>query len=184
MKILIATRNAGKLEEINRLITPAGIEVVPLAQTNLVGDVPETGKTHLENAAAKALFWSRQYEGPVLAEDSGLEVEALDGGPGVYTARYGGPDLSDEKRYRKLLEELAAKPDAERTAAYRCVCALPLSSTRQDVRRAIAGGEGPCQSSRRGAARAGHVPQGTRLHHLRRRGGIRCRGRDALSPLL
>jgi XTP/dITP diphosphohydrolase len=108
MKLLIATQNRGKLDEITRLLVPAGLTPVALLESGLFGEMPETGSTYLENAAAKALFWSRQYEGPVLAEDSGLEVEALGGKPGVHTARYGGPGLTDAQRCQKLLEELAA----------------------------------------------------------------------------
>ncbi|MEE9218949.1 MAG: RdgB/HAM1 family non-canonical purine NTP pyrophosphatase [Acidobacteriota bacterium] len=124
MKLLVATRNKGKFGEIARLLALTGLELISLQETALFGEAPESGETHLENAASKALFWSRQYEGPVLAEDSGLEVEGLDGKPGVHTARYGGPGLSDEQRYRKLLAELKAKPGASRAASYRCVCAL------------------------------------------------------------
>lgn len=129
MKLLIATNNQGKFEEIARLIAAAGLELVTLKQANLVGEAPETGKTHLENAAEKALYWSRQYEGLVLAEDSGLEVEVLGGKPGVHTARYGGPDLTDVQRYEKLLKELAGKSGEDRRAAYRCVCAVANGGT-------------------------------------------------------
>ena len=129
MKLLIATNNQAKFEEITRLIATAGLELVALKQTNLVGEAPETGKTHLENAAEKALYWSREYEGPVLAEDSGLEVEALEGKLGVHTARYGGPDLTDVQRYEKLLKELAGKSGEDRCAAYRCVCAVANGGT-------------------------------------------------------
>jgi XTP/dITP diphosphohydrolase len=95
---LVATRNKGKFQEIARLLGPAGFTPVGLEDTGLFGEAQEHGKTYLENAAAKALYWSRQYEGPVLAEDSGLEVQALGGKPGVHTARYGGPGLTDAQR--------------------------------------------------------------------------------------
>lgn len=124
MKLLVATRNPGKFQEIARLLAPAGLNPVALQDTGLFGEAPESGKTYVENAASKALFWSRQYEGPVFAEDSGLEVQALGGKPGIETARYGGPGLNDAQRCQKLLEELAAVPGAVRAARYRCVAAL------------------------------------------------------------
>jgi XTP/dITP diphosphohydrolase len=126
MRLLVATTNPAKFKEIARLLTSAGIVPLSIQDAGLLGGIAETGQTYLENAAAKALFWSNEYEGPVVAEDSGLEVEALGGKPGIHTARYGGPGLTDAQRYQKLLEELAAPaPGAiTRAAAYRCVAAL------------------------------------------------------------
>jgi XTP/dITP diphosphohydrolase len=142
MRLLLATTNPAKFKEIARLLTPAGIVPVSFQEAGLLGGIAETGQTYLENAAAKALFWSNEYEGPVVAEDSGLEVEALGGKPGVHTARYGGDGLTDAQRYQKLLEEIAALGapapvgagaaesgappgrTVSRAAAYRCVAAL------------------------------------------------------------
>lgn len=107
MKLLIATTNPEKFKEIARLLSSEGIVPVSFQDAGLFGEIAETGQTYLENAAAKALFWSNEYEGPVVAEDSGLEVEALGGKPGVHTARYGGAGLTDAQRYQKLLEEIA-----------------------------------------------------------------------------
>jgi XTP/dITP diphosphohydrolase len=124
MRLLVATRNRGKYQEIARLLQPAGLGTLGLDDAGLIGDAPELGQTYLENAAFKAVYWSQQYEGPVVADDSGLEVEAMGGKPGVQSARYGGPGLTDAQRNQKLLEEIGAISGASRAALYRCVCAL------------------------------------------------------------
>jgi hypothetical protein len=119
MKILVATHNAGKLREYAELladVAPGGkpVEWVSLADLGIEADVEETGATFEENARLKAVAYARQSGLLTLADDSGLEVDALDGGPGVRSARYGGPGLDDAGRYRLLLENLEGVHDAER----------------------------------------------------------------------
>jgi XTP/dITP diphosphohydrolase len=124
-KLLIATLNPGKLRELARALRPEGIEVVGLDQLDDMTPVEETGTTFEENARIKAEGYSRRTDLLVLADDSGLEVDALDGAPGVESARYGGPGLDDAGRSRLLLDALKDVPDpARRTARFRCVLAV------------------------------------------------------------
>ena len=111
--IVMATRNAGKLREFRRLLKSAGWDVPGLDALPAAVDPEETGATFAENARIKALAYSNQTGWPVLADDSGLEVDALDGAPGLYSARYGstnGEKLSDAGRRQYLLQNLKGKP--------------------------------------------------------------------------
>ncbi|MGH8750903.1 MAG: RdgB/HAM1 family non-canonical purine NTP pyrophosphatase [Burkholderiales bacterium] len=120
-KIIIASNNPGKLREIGALLAPLKIEVLPQA----VFSIPEADEPHatfVENALAKARHASKLCNLPALADDSGLCVEALDGAPGVLSARYGGEPKSDERNNLKLLRVLHAATD--RRAYYYCVIAL------------------------------------------------------------
>lgn len=124
-RLLVATLNPGKVREIARALTPAGIHIVGLDYLHDKTPVEETGSTFEENARLKAEGYSLRTELTVLADDSGLEVDALDGAPGVESARYGGPDLDDEGRNRLLVEALRGVSDpAKRTARFRCVLAV------------------------------------------------------------
>lgn len=123
--ILIATRNPGKIAEIRHLLAglPNGLTVYSLADLGLTGDCPENGQTFRENACQKAIFYSNQAENRLcLADDSGLRVQALNGQPGIYSARYAGPDADDEKNIQKLLLELAGLKN--RRARFTAVLAL------------------------------------------------------------
>lgn len=131
--LLVATHNAGKTREIRGLLERAGapaMRVLSLLDLGITGDVEETGATFVENAIAKAVGYSRSpkiiasSDLLVLADDSGLEVEALDGAPGVKSARYGGPGLTDEDRNSLLLREMKGVPWNDRTARFVCVLAL------------------------------------------------------------
>lgn len=126
--LLVATRNAGKIEELAELL--AGVEVEWLgladleAQGLVIADVEETGRTFRENAILKAEGYARQSGLLTLADDSGLEVDVLGGAPGVHTARFGGEGLTSEERYRLLLAHLEGVPEERRAARFRCVVAL------------------------------------------------------------
>lgn len=129
MKILIATRNPGKLNEYRDLLsdlsTGAGaLEWVLLTDLGIETDVEETGQTFEENACLKAAAYARESGLLTLADDSGLEVDALDGAPGIYSARYAGSGAGDVERYQKLLRELEGVPAEDRTARFRCVVAV------------------------------------------------------------
>lgn len=124
-RLLVATSNPGKLREFARALEgAAGIEVVGLGALADRSEVPETGGTFEENARIKAEAYSRRTELPVLADDSGIEVDALGGAPGVLSARLGGPGASDEERCRILLEWLRDVPPERRRARFRCVLVL------------------------------------------------------------
>ena len=124
-ELVIATQNAGKLREYQRLLADLPYRIVGLAEIGLGDlDVEETGTTFAENATLKARAYAQASGRLCLADDSGLVVDALDGRPGVYSARYGTPDLDDAGRRAYLLDEMAGIPDAERTARFVCVIAI------------------------------------------------------------
>ncbi len=124
MKLLVATGNRGKLKEINRLLADAAIEIVGLDQLDNPPEVIEDGDTFVANASKKALEMA-QFSGMLtLADDSGLVVAALDGAPGVNSARYAGEHGDDAANNGKLLKEMASVEDEKRQAAFHCVMAL------------------------------------------------------------
>jgi XTP/dITP diphosphohydrolase len=123
-QLCIGTTNRGKQRELRELLGGWPGEIVFPQQLGLALDVAETGQTFAENAAQKARAYARAAAMPALADDSGLEVDALGGAPGVHSARYAGPGASDEDRYRKLLSELEGVPLERRTARFRCVVAI------------------------------------------------------------
>ncbi|MGS2745283.1 RdgB/HAM1 family non-canonical purine NTP pyrophosphatase [Halomonas sp. LS-001] len=118
--LVLASGNAGKLREFNQLLAPLGINVQPQADFG-VEDVPETGLTFVENALIKARAASQASGLPALADDSGLEVDALNGAPGIYSARYAGEPKSDERNNAKLLEALSHYEEGLRSGRYWCV---------------------------------------------------------------
>ncbi len=121
MKLILASNNKHKLAEFSRVLEPLGIEVVSQSQAGICLEVEETGTTFAENARLKAEAIYAQAGISVVADDSGLEVDALDNAPGVYSARYGGEGLSDADRYNKLLDALAEVPTEKRGARFVCV---------------------------------------------------------------
>jgi len=119
MRIVLATNNSGKIRELQALLVPLDMEVVPKSQ--FTGeDVAETGSTFVENALIKARHAARVSGLPSIADDSGIEVDALNGGPGIYSARYAGENASDADNLYKMLDAMKAVPDHLRTARYRC----------------------------------------------------------------
>lgn len=124
MKVVLATQNRGKAAEIGRILEGSGVEIVPLGEFPGVALPPETGTTMRENALIKARAAKEATGLAALADDSGLEVDFLDGAPGVYSARYAGEGATDEENNRKLLSALEGVPEGERTARFRCVIAL------------------------------------------------------------
>ena len=123
-QVLIATRNQGKLREFRSLLSETGWKILGLADLSILTDHEESGRTFAENARHKALAYSLETDLPVLADDSGLEVFAMGGMPGIYSARYAGSNATDADRIEKLLEELE-KAAASRGARF--VCALALA---------------------------------------------------------
>ncbi len=119
-KLVLASGNKGKLKEFGQVLAPLGFEVVPQSEFN-VPEVDETGLTFVENALLKAREASRVSGLPAMADDSGIEVDALNGAPGIYSARFSGPGATDQKNNDKLLQELSGLPEQERSARYWCV---------------------------------------------------------------
>lgn len=150
MKIVIATRNAGKVKEFARLLADVlSVEWLSLDDAGIAQDLPEDGDTFVANARQKAELASRLFGGWALADDSGLCVEALEGRPGVFTARYGGKSSSYPEKWALMLEEMAAVPWEQRGAWFECVLALAHPQAETQV------------ASGRCVGRIGFAPQGT-----------------------
>lgn len=123
-KLLVATHNQGKVREYRALLAELLLEVTYLDAEGITLEVEETGATFEENAVLKATTYAQISGLWTWADDSGLQVDALAGAPGVYSARYAGEDATDADRYRKLLDALAGVPWDQRTARFRCTVAL------------------------------------------------------------
>jgi XTP/dITP diphosphohydrolase len=121
LRLYCATTNPGKLREFQSMLA-GSIQVESLPGLTGIPVCEETGATFEENAIQKAVYYSRFCDGPLFVDDSGIEADALDGAPGVYSARFGGPDASDEANNRLLLERM--KGVSDRTARFVCVVAL------------------------------------------------------------
>ena len=157
MRVVLASGNKGKLRELASLLAPFGFDLV--AQNTLgVETPPETGHTFAENALLKARYAAAATTLPALADDSGIEVDALGGRPGIYSARYAGEGASDEDNLRKMLGEMRDVPAAQRTARYQCVIAYV--TTPNDPRPLLATGtwEGTLISEPRGLGGFGYDP--------------------------
>lgn len=123
-EIIIATKNKGKAKDFEELLEPMGYKVLTLHDVAPHMDVEETGETFEENAILKAEALAQELQATVIADDSGLEIDALDGEPGVYSARYSGDEKNDDSNINKVLQKLVQVPAAEKTARFRCVLAL------------------------------------------------------------
>ena len=128
MKLIAATNNAHKLIEFKRILEPLGFTVLSQKEAGIHVEAEETGTTFEENAYLKAKAVYDASGLATVADDSGIAVDALNGAPGVYSARYGGPGLNDVDRYEKLLHEMDGVPDEKRTARFVCAISLILSS--------------------------------------------------------
>lgn len=120
MKLVVATNNQGKVKEFKQLLEPLGFEPVSLKEEGIVIDVAEDGETFAENAHIKAQAVYEICKCPVLADDSGLEIEFLGGAPGIYSARYAGEDATDADRCSKILSELEGVDISMRSARFAC----------------------------------------------------------------
>lgn len=128
-RFVVATQNRDKLEEIARLLRPIGIEPVSLKEVGVdFSDVEETGKTFLENAQIKARAAFEKSGLPSIGDDSGLAVDALNGAPGIYSARYAGEGATNQMRIEKLLRNLEGVPEKKRTARFVCAVCCILES--------------------------------------------------------
>jgi XTP/dITP diphosphohydrolase len=157
MRVVLASSNKGKLRELSALLTPLGYDVVT-QDTLGIDTPPETGDTFAANALLKARHAAAVAGLPALADDSGIEVDALNGRPGIYSARYAGEGASDQDNLLKMLAEMHGIPETKRTARYQCVIALV--STAEDPNPILAKGtwEGTLISHPRGLGGFGYDP--------------------------
>ena len=156
MKIILATQNQGKIRELQELLVDEGIEVLSLLDIPDWEDVEENGVTFAENAALKAREAVRRTGLIALAYDSGLQVDALEGAPGVYSARYAGEPKDDERNNDKLLHLLEAIPEDKRTARFRCALVMATPSGEEYLTEGAV--EGRILTKRRGADGFGYDP--------------------------
>ena len=148
-QVIVATNNQGKLKEIKEILSGAPFELSSLKDHfNPVPSIPETGNTFLENAALKARWVFERKRIWSLADDSGLEVDFLNGLPGVRSSRYAGERATDQDRVKKLLAALSDCPEEKRSARFRCVIVMKFSDADELV------AEGTCEG------RIGYVPEG------------------------
>jgi XTP/dITP diphosphohydrolase len=148
--LLVATNNAGKVRELSQLLSDFPLHLRLLGEFPDIDEAEETGETFTENATIKALYYSAHIRLPTLSDDSGLVVDALNGAPGVRSARYAGREATYAERMSKLLGELDATGDEERRARFVCVIAVadPAAGTLQTF-------EGTCEG------RIARAPRGT-----------------------
>jgi XTP/dITP diphosphohydrolase len=154
--VIIATKNIGKAKEFEKLFLPKGLAVKTLLDYPDIEDVEETGTTFEENAILKAETIANNLGVRVIADDSGLEIDALEGRPGVYSARYAGPEKNDENNIDKVLEELQGVPEEERTARF--CCALAMAEPGMETLTVFGTCEGRILNERRGTNGFGYDP--------------------------
>lgn len=162
-KLVLASTNKGKILEFREILADLPFELVSLADFPEIPQVIEDGSTFAENAVIKASTIAKYTGELTLADDSGLEVDALNGEPGVYSARYGQPGWGDRERYRFLLEKLQNVPLEKRTARFRCAIALynPRNNRVDQVDGAVEGmiGDGPRGSNGFGYDPIFYIPE-------------------------
>ena len=156
-KVVLASANAGKLRELQALLADCGLEVLPQSSLGIVAP-EEDGATFVENALLKARHAARESGLPAIADDSGLEVDALDGRPGIHSARYAGDNRSDDDNKAKLLGELAAVPAEARTARFRCAMVFVRDAGDPQPLVSEAAWEGSIGFEPRGAGGFGYDP--------------------------
>ena len=155
-KLFLASGNVGKLKEFQVLAAGHALDVEPLPGYSQLPEFAENAPTFAENAAGKALYYSRACDGMVFADDSGLVVPALGGAPGVQSARYAGPGASNDQKIVKLLDELRGKKGAERGAYF--VCVIGVARQNQVVAVVSARVEGEILEEPRGTGGFGYDP--------------------------
>lgn len=134
-KIILASNNKNKIREVSEILSPLGYEVVSQREAGADFEVEETGKTFAENAALKARAVYDFCKTPVIADDSGLEVDFLNGAPGVYSHRYAGENATDADRNNKLLGELSGVPEEKRGAQFVCtICFIDENGNEETVK--------------------------------------------------
>lgn len=129
-RVIVATKNKGKLKEIKGILREFDFEILSMEEAGASEDIEETGQTFEENAIIKATGIQKLTGAMVIADDSGLEVDALNGAPGIFSARYSGEHANDLKNNQKLLDELKEVPDRDRTARFVCAIAVALGENK------------------------------------------------------
>lgn len=155
-KILLGSKNKGKIQEFQEAFQDSQIEILSLNDFPDCPDAPETGNSFEENASQKALFYQEFTGLPSLADDSGIEVDALGGAPGIYSARYAGEPANDSANNQKLLENLEGIPSEKRTGRF--VCVLALAKNGQIVQLSRGTAEGIVLEAPRGENGFGYDP--------------------------
>lgn len=157
LRIVIASRNPAKIKEIRQIFASMDVDLVPPDElSNPLPEVEETGDTYLANALLKAKAICEATGHPAMADDSGIEVDVLDGAPGVRSARYAGEGASDEDNNAKLIASLGGKGADERTARYRCVAVLVMPDGREFA--SMGSCEGAIATEARGSGGFGYDP--------------------------
>ena len=156
-RVVLASSNPGKLRELGALLAPLSLTLIPQGALGIAA-VPESGATFLANALLKARHAAQCAQLPALADDSGLEVDALDGRPGVRSARFAGEGASDDDNLRQLLTELRDVAQPQRQARYRCVIVLVRSAADEGPLIAHGSWEGHIASAPRGRGGFGYDP--------------------------
>jgi XTP/dITP diphosphohydrolase len=155
-KLLLATTNKGKTKEIKSCLQELPLEIISLAELSLKETFPEKGKTFAENAREKSLFYSRHWEGLTLAEDSGLEIEELQGAPGIYSARFSGPRATDKKNIEKVLRLMKHIPFNKRKARF--VSSMAVSRKGKVIKEINESARGFITFKKRGSQGFGYDP--------------------------
>ncbi|MGF3103927.1 XTP/dITP diphosphatase [Rossellomorea sp. DUT-2] len=155
-RVIIATKNRGKAKEFQHMFAPYGYEVQTLLDLPHIEDVEETGETFEENAILKAETVAQELGVLVIADDSGLAIDALEGRPGVYSARYAGEEKSDEANMDKVLSELESVEESDRTARFHCV--LAIAGPNGETRTVTGTCEGMILQEKRGTNGFGYDP--------------------------
>lgn len=156
-RVVLASSNVGKLREMSALLAPLGFELVTQGSLS-IQSVEETGTTFTENALLKARHAAQQAKLPAISDDSGIEVDALDGRPGVYSARFAGENASDQDNNRKLLAELHNVPAGRRQARYQCVIVFVRDANDPDPLVALGNWKGQVITEPRGSGGFGYDP--------------------------
>jgi XTP/dITP diphosphohydrolase len=157
VRVVLASGNSSKLRELASLLAPFGFDLVSQSTLGVVTP-PETGTTFAENALLKARHAAAITSLPALADDSGIEVDALGGHPGIYSARYAGEGASDQANLRKMLDEMRDIPAPQRSARYQCVIAFVTTATDSAPILATGTWEGTLISEPRGLGGFGYDP--------------------------
>ena len=155
-KLLLATANLGKVKEIKHFLSDLSVEIFSIKDISSAYIYIETGKTFMENAEGKTLFYSRIWPGLTLGEDSGLEIEALSGDPGVRSARFSGDNATDEKNIEKVLKLLKGVPEEKRKARF--VSCMVLSRKDKIIHRIKESVSGLILTQKKGTGGFGYDP--------------------------
>ncbi len=155
-KLLLATTNPGKVKEMKAFLSQLPLDVYSLSDVNIKDRFIETGKTFMDNAGGKSLFYSQFWDGMTLGEDSGLSIDYLNGAPGVFSARYSGPQADDEKNINKVLKMMKDVPDEKRRARF--ISCMVLSQRKKGITEITESAEGFITQVKKGCYGFGYDP--------------------------